>query len=267
MGVGDAVGDGHHHRRGRAVAADVGDQDAPLAVGEREEVVVVAARPLRRLVVGGQVEGRDRREHLGQQRALDVGDDLQLALDEGGGPLQLLGEDQVVRRPAEEVARPDPFGELLAVERPGLRAHQDGHVEGRPPVVVREGHERALAGQVLGRRVVGVDDQVVDDPRLVAVDQLAQQAALEEGEAVLLLPGVDLVLPQARSRDAVAGRLEVAAAQRDGAVDRHELAHPRAVGADHRLRVGLAAHLAHGLDDRRQPTSPVVRCPAEEPWA
>ena len=41
---------------------------------------------------------------------------------EGVGPLQLLGEDQVVRRPAEEVAHPDPFGELLAVERRGLGA-------------------------------------------------------------------------------------------------------------------------------------------------
>ena len=43
MGVGDGVGDGHEDCGGGAVAGDVGDEDAPLAVGEWEEVVVIAA--------------------------------------------------------------------------------------------------------------------------------------------------------------------------------------------------------------------------------
>ena len=52
-----------------------------LAVGQREEVVVVAAGPLRRLVVGGQVDRRDRRHRLRQERPLDVGDHLHFAVD------------------------------------------------------------------------------------------------------------------------------------------------------------------------------------------
>ena len=37
MAVGQAVQDGHHHRGRRAVPADVGDEDPPAAVGQREE--------------------------------------------------------------------------------------------------------------------------------------------------------------------------------------------------------------------------------------
>ena len=51
-----------------------------------------------------------------QERPLDVGDDLQLAIDDLVGLLQLVGEDEVLGRPAEEVADPDPLGELVGVE-------------------------------------------------------------------------------------------------------------------------------------------------------
>src|SRR3712207_7001791 len=54
--VGDAVGDGHQHGGRRAVPAHVRDQDAPLPVRQREEVVVIPPRPLARLVVGRQLQ-------------------------------------------------------------------------------------------------------------------------------------------------------------------------------------------------------------------
>ena len=56
VGVGDAVSDRHQNSRWGAVPTDVGDEDAPLVDGEREEVVVVAARLPRRPVRGGEVE-------------------------------------------------------------------------------------------------------------------------------------------------------------------------------------------------------------------
>ncbi len=155
VGVGDAVRDGHHHRRGRAVAADVGDQEAPAAVGQREEVVVVAAGPLRGLVVRRPGRGSGSRGSLRQERALEVGDDLQLALDDVVGRLELLGEHEVVRRPAEQAAQPDPLGELLAGRTPRAPcACRTTMFMRDAPVEVRDGHQRALPVEVVGGGVV-----------------------------------------------------------------------------------------------------------------
>ena len=120
--VGQAVRDGHHDGRRRAMTADIRDQDPPPSIGKREEVVVVAAGPLRRLVVRRQLEVGDLGQDLGQERALDVGDHLELVLDDLVGALQLIAQDEVVRRPAEQAADPDPLGELSRGRRPRPRA-------------------------------------------------------------------------------------------------------------------------------------------------
>src|SRR5207245_11743233 len=74
--MGDAVSNSHEYGRRRSVSADVGDQNAPLSFRQREEIVVVAARPPRGLVEGGQVQRRDIRQLSGQERPLDVRDHL-----------------------------------------------------------------------------------------------------------------------------------------------------------------------------------------------
>src|SRR5271157_5730906 len=51
MAVCQAVQDCHHDGGRRAMAADVGDQETPAAAGKLEEIVIIAAGPLRGLIV------------------------------------------------------------------------------------------------------------------------------------------------------------------------------------------------------------------------
>ena len=60
------------------------------------------------------------------------------------------------------------------------------------------------------------------------------------------------------------GRRQVAAAQRDEAVDRHQLPHPLAVDFGNDLRVGLPADLPHRVDDDREPLAGVHRLGGRE---
>ena len=64
--VGNAVRHGHHHGGRRAVTAHVGNQDSPAAVGQRKEIVVVAAGSPRSLVMRGQLHRRNVGELGGQ---------------------------------------------------------------------------------------------------------------------------------------------------------------------------------------------------------
>ena len=116
-------------------------------------------------------------------------------------------------------------------------------------------NERAPARYVVGGVVRG-DLKVVDDAGLIAVNQFTQKPPVESGQLVLLLPGVDVPLPRARSRDPKPRVLKVAAAQGEVAIGGQDLAHPGAVGSDHLLGVDLEAHLAHRLDDEVHPLLP-----------
>ena len=55
---------------------------------------------------------------------------------------------------------------------------------------------------------------VVEDVRLVGENKFAEQAALQDRQAVPVLPGVEVLLEAAAAGDAVVGRLEAAAADR-----------------------------------------------------
>ena len=145
--------------------------------------------------MGRQSQTRDRRHRLGQERPLNVGDDVELALDKAVGLPQLLGQHEVLRRPAEEVAEPDPLREPCVVEGRGLVPHADDHVRGHALVEQGDGHQRTRTGEVLVRGVVRGDLKVVDDAGLIAVNQFAQKASVESGELVFLLPGVDVARP------------------------------------------------------------------------
>ncbi len=120
----------------------------------------------------------------GQERALDVGDDLELAFDNTGGLSERAGQGEVAGGAPEEVAHPEDLGDALVVEAVGLAAHGDDHVQAHALVVVGDGHDAAHATQVLGSRVVFGNDQVVDNAGLVAVDEIGEDAAFEAGEAV-----------------------------------------------------------------------------------
>ena len=180
--------------------------------------------------------------------------------------LQLPGEHEVVRRPPEQIAEPDPFGELLVGKGSRLAAHQDDHVQGNALVEHRDRHQRALTGKVLGARIVWCDLEIVDDPRLVAVDEFAEQSALENRQAVLLFPRVDLFGPRAAAGNAIFRRTQPAAAERHAAIDRQQVATPLPIHADHRLGIGLVAHVAHRLDDQRHPVLPLALTIKDARW-
>ena len=134
--VGQAVRDRHHDGRGRSMAADIRDQDSPAPVRQREEVVIVAAGPPRRAVVRRQLQGGNLGQDLRQERPLDVGDHLELALDDLVGVLQLIPQNQVMRHPAEQAADPEPLGKRFRIEGGRLRLQRDDHVERHALVVV-----------------------------------------------------------------------------------------------------------------------------------
>jgi hypothetical protein len=111
-------------------------REAPLAFGEREDVVVVAAGASGGLVVGGDIEVLDRRQLGGQQRPLDLGDGPQLGVHLLVGLVELALEHERVRGAAEEVGSPDHVGQLGGVEGIGHLPRHDDHVA-RDAVVVR----------------------------------------------------------------------------------------------------------------------------------
>jgi len=102
-----------------------------------------------------------------------------------------------------------------------------------------DGDERTHAVEVFSGGVVVRDDDVVDEARLVAVDQIAEQSAVEQRELGLVLPRVDLTLPRAGAGDAIPRLLEPPPADGDGAVVMRQFRHPGRVGADHRLGIGV----------------------------
>jgi hypothetical protein len=65
--VGDAMCDGHHDGRRSAMAADVGDENAPFVIGQGEEVVIVAAGAGGGAIVSGEVQGGDRGRFAGEE--------------------------------------------------------------------------------------------------------------------------------------------------------------------------------------------------------
>ena len=104
--MGDAVGNRHEDGGRRAVPTHVGDQNAPFAVRQRKEIVIVAACSARGLVESSQVQGRDTGQLGRKQGALNVRDHLQFVVQGGVGRLQIRGENQVARRSSEKITYP-----------------------------------------------------------------------------------------------------------------------------------------------------------------
>jgi hypothetical protein len=177
MGVGQAVGDRHQHGSGCAVPRDIGDQHSPAALGQLEEIVIVASRAPGGRIVGGELHGGDFRQGLRQQRPLDIRNDLELLIHRVVGGAQLLGQHQVVRGPPEQIAGQHLVGKIFTGECRRFLAHQHHHVERLAPVIERQGDKRALVGEMLGGGIVRGDLQVIDDPRFVPPDQFAEQTA------------------------------------------------------------------------------------------
>lgn len=111
-GTGQGVGNGHENGGGGAVPGDVCDEEPPAAVGEPEDVVVVAAGMRGGLVSSGEFEAWDIGELSGEERALDVADDLEFAIESAVGVGEFLAEDEVAGGAAEEVALPNDVGDV-----------------------------------------------------------------------------------------------------------------------------------------------------------
>ena len=142
------------------------------------------------------------------------------------------------------------------LERIGIAASRDDHIQDTPPLEMRDHEQRFQIGQVLAGRIIGIDDRMVDDPRLAGVQQLLQQPTVVDRQQLGLFPGIDMPLPHARARDAEFRRLEAAPAQRHPAIAGQQLPHPGRVRLDHFLRIAGPAHLAHHGDDIFEPLLP-----------
>ena len=62
----------HHDRRGRAVAGDIGDEDADAIAAERQHIVVIAAGVAAGLVEAAEADRRVRRHLRRQQQSLHL---------------------------------------------------------------------------------------------------------------------------------------------------------------------------------------------------
>ena len=177
--MGNAMRHRHEHGSRRAVAADVGDEDAPFPFGKREEIIIIAPCPGGRLIVDGQVHGRNPGQLGRQQRALDLADHLQLLVQRLVGLLQFVREHQVAGGPAKQIAQPHHLRKLVPRKAARLLLEQQHHIQRDALIVKRNGQQRALPGQVLGRGVVRLRLEVIDNPWQVSVNQPGEQSSLQ----------------------------------------------------------------------------------------
>jgi hypothetical protein len=113
---------GHHHRGGRAMARDVRDQHADLAVGELGKVVVVTPGVGAGGVVDGDLQAGQGRRCRGQQTPLDVADHAHLAVELLIRRLELALERLLLREPRAHRGQRECHGE------------EHRHLDGRVPV-------------------------------------------------------------------------------------------------------------------------------------
>ena len=117
MSVSDAVRDSHHDGGGRSVSAYVGDENSHFVFGQRKEIVIVAAGPFRRLIVGGKVQGWHARKFGRKQRPLDLADGFHFVVQGTIGFAQIVLQNEIARRPPEEATPPYEIGDLFFVEQ------------------------------------------------------------------------------------------------------------------------------------------------------
>ena len=130
VGMGDGVGDGHEDGGGGSVAGDVGEEDAGLVVGEREEVVIIATGAAGGLVMDGDFNVFEVGEFAREEGALDVSDDFKFAVHFVVGDLEALLVDEVEGGAAPEVGHPDHHGELFKGEAVGGVIEEEAGVDG-----------------------------------------------------------------------------------------------------------------------------------------
>ena len=172
----DALEHRHHHRRGRAVAGDVGDDQAPgpdplpllhPVHAQRADGVEVPAGGRGRVVGDGQPRPGHLREPGGQQGPLDLPDPLDLRVLRGRGLPQPLGQPDQADVPADQVPLQQRLPQLRLREGLAGGPQLEGPVE-RLPAVEQRGPHHAPEGPG-----VGPERRVLDRPGPVADHRLA----------------------------------------------------------------------------------------------
>jgi hypothetical protein len=176
--VENAVGDRHQHRRRSAVTADIRDNYPPLVLRKREEVVVVAAGTVRRLVIGSQIHRGYSWKFDGQQAALDVTDTFQFLIEGFIGSSQFLLQHQIASGMPNGVALPDEIGNLFVGKCRGFLSHQHHQVERLSLIENRNCQCRTAAQEIFARRFIGSQSKIIEDFRHFSVDQLGKQPAI-----------------------------------------------------------------------------------------
>ena len=233
--------------------AHVGHQRAELAVGQLEEVVVVAAGPVRRPAVRGHVQPRHHRHRRRQQALLEFADGPQFVVRLVVLLPQLVAQHQRLGGPREQVAQPDQFRHLLAGERRRVLPGDQQHARGGAHVEQRDGQQRPLTGQESLGRIAGRQVQVVDDAGLVVVHQVRDQPAGVDRQLLRLPPRVHRLRPQVVPGDAVPRRVESAAAHGQLPGGRVELVQPAGEHPRQLLGVRVARQLPHQFDADGEP--------------
>ena len=88
------------------------------------------------------------------------------------GRLYLVGQDQVVRGAAEQIAQPQHLGQALMVKGIRVAAPRDDHVQHTSPFEMGYHEQRLHIGQMLGCGIVRIDNRAADDPWFARVQQL-----------------------------------------------------------------------------------------------
>ncbi len=204
--------------------ADVGDENAPFAFGQLEEIVVIAAGTLRWVVMGCQIHRRYLGQHGGKQRALDFSHQREFPIQRAGRLAATVRSIPGCWSPGRIncSARPDPpircrrtRQDLCAARGPCSKQRLDRTWEWRPTTDWLQGslwpdHPRYF--------------YIVDDPWLIRVDQFREQSAAQKRQTLLLFPRIDVFRPGGAARNTEFRSPQAASTQRNPTVHRpHDL--------------------------------------------
>jgi hypothetical protein len=128
------------------------------------------------LIPGGNVEAGNLGQLRRQERALDVADNLKLAIEGFERIGKLVTEDKRACAPAEQSALPVENGNHRLLHLFARRREHAGDVDALIGLVVRQRDQRAKPVQIKMAGIVGFQarGQVIDDDRRVGVGYLAQ---------------------------------------------------------------------------------------------
>ena len=254
------------------MARGVGDEQPPaILAGQPDEVVVVAAGAVERLVARPDPQAGDIGHDRRKQRALDRGDLLDLGLDRGVGIGQTPCQHRPADRAADQVGAQNGLLDSLGGELVRAVPERDRPVAGLTVIMKGDREDRAELREIVAEHRVVPQEHVVQDLRPARLDDLTQQPAGVDRKTRAITPRVDVDQAAGRELEQLAGDAvraggQVAGRQRDVAAGRPRAPRMpvRRPGAPRRARGALLSSATsvmtlgmRALPDRSTRTGPV----------